>query len=110
MKKILPVIIKACQIDEANPKWAAMMIDRILMNKLQAQTYGTQVVSYNGQKWKFHKIAEEELVNQRRASVGLSPIESYAKRMKVDYVSTSQREDYKRIKMKKSWIKKGYIL
>ena len=86
------------------------MIDRILMNKLQAQIYGTQVVSYDRENWKFHKIASENKVNERRIAIGLSTIESYAEHMKVNYIPIKERKDYKNIKIKKSWNRKGYIL
>lgn len=85
-EKYLPLITEAAQKGECPKSNWAYLIDRINMRKKLPQIYGSQVVSHpvTG-AWIFHPIEDEANVNVRRAEVGLSPLEEYAKMMGVDW-------------------------
>ncbi len=73
---------------KAVPQYLAMLEDRVLVRQGKKQTYGSQLETDNKtQKYIFSPIDDELNVNKRRASVGLSPIEEYAKMMGVEYKS-----------------------
>lgn len=112
MKKVLPLLINAAKIGQADQAKAAMMIDRFLMNHFQSQLYGTQVVSYiNGKNASFlYKIADEINLKERRNKVGLKPIEEYCLDMGVEYIQIENRKNFKNLRIRKRWIKKGYLL
>lgn len=119
IKHYLPIVVAAAQKGEIKRKWAAMMIDRHLLQSYDIQLYGTQF----GNRGKRNKvtgivewtplmpepIVDEENLAERRKSVGLDPIESDAKRFQVTYIPPSQREGYKPIKMKRKYLKSGYL-
>jgi hypothetical protein len=63
----------------------AMMHDRILMRKGEKQIYGSQVVMNKTGGQEFYPIADEKNVNERRANVGMQPIEEYAKYFGIEY-------------------------
>jgi len=117
LKKYLPKIIEAANKNEASWKNAAMMIDRYLAWRKKCQIYGTQfhreVTTVNGElkfgKYKFYPIADEENLEERRKLIGLSTMSEYCKKFGINYVHPSKRKDYEHRKMKKSWIRKGYI-
>lgn len=55
----------------------ALMEDRILMREGKKQKYGTQLTKKDDGAWEVHPIEDPEHVNERRAAVGLGPIEDY---------------------------------
>ncbi|MDR2927674.1 MAG: hypothetical protein LBV41_05690 [Cytophagaceae bacterium] len=126
IKKYLPLMIRAANNGEADRKYTAMMIDRYLsrMGKFgyrkKVQIFGSQAHA-NGYlnkatskrertPFELHPIADEEHVNLRRAALGMTSIEENSARLGVNYIPLTQREDYKPIKIKKRWIRKGYLL
>lgn len=119
IEEVLPLIIANANKGEA--KWgnAAMMIDRYLSMTKGVQIYGTQFQS-KGKKnnatgkidWSemsYFPIVDEENLDSRRISIGLSTFDQYCKGFKVEYQKPNQRKDYKHMPIKKSWIKKGYL-
>lgn len=119
IKKVLPLIIAAANNGEAKWSKAAMMIDRYLSMTEGVQIYGTQFQS-KGKKNKttgkmewsemsYFPIADEEKLDSRRIAIGLTSFDLYSKGFKVEYKKPNERNDYKHIPIKKSWIKKGYI-
>ncbi|MEO6540026.1 MAG: DUF6624 domain-containing protein, partial [Ferruginibacter sp.] len=50
------------------------------------QIYGSQVKMNDAGKYEFFPIKDERNVNKRRASVGLQPLEEYAKYFDIEYV------------------------
>lgn len=85
-EQYFPLIDEAAKNGELDKSAWALLVDRIRMDKGQAQLYGSQVVSDPATgKWKFHTIEDEANVNKRRAEVGLGPLEEYAKRMGVEW-------------------------
>lgn len=55
----------------------ALMEDRILMREGKKQKYGTQLTKDDNGEWQVYPIEDPEHVNERRAAVGLGPIEEY---------------------------------
>ena len=64
----------------------ALLEDRILTTQGKEQIYGSQLRRNEQGKYEFFPIMDEVNVNKRRASVGLGPLEEYAKYFGVDYV------------------------
>lgn len=119
IKKVLPLLIESANKGEAKWHHAAMMIDRYLSMTEGVQIYGTQFQS-KGKKNKatsnidwsamsYCPIVDEENLDARRKSIGMKSFEEYCKSFKVEYKKPSERNDYKHIPIKHSWIKKGYI-
>lgn len=78
--KYLPMMREAVKLGNAQGKDLALLEDRIAMRQGKRQIYGSQIkkdydtgVSY---VW---PLIEPEKVNERRAKVGLEPIEDYVK-------------------------------
>ena len=59
----------------AKPDYA-LLKDRILMQRGEKQIFGSQLTCVNG-KFGFHPIVEPDGVDERRASVGLEPLNVY---------------------------------
>lgn len=79
-EKYLPLLKTSVREGESPGKQLAMLEDRILVRNDKEQVYGTQIKldTPNGES-AFFPIEAPEKVNQRRAEVGLGPIEDYAK-------------------------------
>lgn len=117
MKKVLPLLISTAKNGEADLGKAAMMIDRYLSTTENIQIYGTQAHKEykKGQETKdikseLYPIADEENMIRRRVALGMVDFYENCKRLQVEYVPIEQRTNYKPIKIKKSWVKKGYLL
>lgn len=85
-EKYLPLIRQAADAGELPKSNWALLDDRIRVFKGQKQLYGSQV--RNGPDGKpdgFHPIEDEPNVNKRRASVGLPPLEEYARHFGFTY-------------------------
>lgn len=76
-KKYLPVMTEAANKGEAEWSSLAMLIDRINMREKKSQIYGSQIKKNEDGTHEVFEIEEPEYVNQRRAEVGLGPIEDY---------------------------------
>jgi hypothetical protein len=88
-KKYLPIMREAVRKGKALSQNLALLEDRVLLKEGKKQIYGSQVTTDpKTQKPTFSPIEDEPNVNKRRASVGLQPIEEYAKLMGVDYKPT----------------------
>jgi hypothetical protein len=83
----LPALRQAVKKGKAQPQSLALLEDRSLINQGKEQIYGSQV-RRNEQTGKneFFPIRDEANVNKRRASVGLQPLEEYAKFFGFEYV------------------------
>lgn len=83
----LPVMRKAVVKGNAEPQNLALLEDRVLTKQGKKQVYGSQLrTNKKTGKNEFYPIEDEHNVNKRRASVGLEPLEQYAKYFEVDYV------------------------
>ncbi len=84
--KYLPLMSAAVKKGKARSQDLALLEDRVLTNQGKKQMYGSQVrIDSTGQK-SFFPILDEANVNHRRASVGLGPLEDYAKYFGLSYV------------------------
>ena len=81
-----PVMREAVKKGKAKPQELALLEDRILTNQGKEQIYGSQVRLNEAGKYEFFPITDEANVNTRRASVGLPPLEEYAKHFDIIYV------------------------
>lgn len=77
-KKYLPMMREAVKKGKAQGSALALLEDRVAIGQGKKQIYGSQIIGYYG-KYRFSPIEDEINVNKRRASVGLEPIEDYAK-------------------------------
>lgn len=75
----LPVMREAVAAGKAQANDLALLEDRVAVNHGRPQIYGSQVYTKDGRNT-FRPIADEEHVNERRAAVGLEPLEAYAER------------------------------
>ncbi|MFK8104853.1 MAG: DUF6624 domain-containing protein [Saprospiraceae bacterium] len=92
-EKYLPVLRAAADKNELRWSSLALLIDRINIRNGKKQIYGSQVSRdpVTG-KSRFSPIEEEAKVNERRAAIGLEPIEDYAKRFGFDYEAPTTKE------------------
>lgn len=74
----LPMMREAVKVGNARPSSLALLEDRVAMRQGKRQIYGSQIGRdrETGEHYVFPLAAPEE-VNQRRAEVGLGPIEDY---------------------------------
>ena len=90
--KYLPIMRAAVKKGKARPQDLALLEDRVLTDQGKKQIYGSQVrIDSIGQK-SFYPIIDEANVNNRRASVGLGPIEDYAKYFGLTYVIPKKKK------------------
>lgn len=78
-KKYFPYIEKAIKDEELPKSCYALMKDRILVSEGKPQLFGTQIGSLIDHEKKLivHEIEDPEYVDQRRAEMGLGPINEY---------------------------------
>lgn len=87
----VPLLRQSVAIGESDPADLALLEDRILMRQGKPQIYGSQVVSDPATGgWKFWDIEDEIHVNERRAQVGLMPIEEYATYFGIRYIAPKE--------------------
>lgn len=76
-KKYLPLMTEAANMNEANWSSLALLIDRVNLGEGKNQIYGSQIYRNDDGTFYVKNLEEPEYVNQRRAKVGLGPIEEY---------------------------------
>jgi len=81
----LPMMRQAVKEGKAKAEHLALLEDRVLTNQGKPQMYGSQVRTNRSGKNEFFPIADERNVNRRRESVGLEPLEEYARNFGIDY-------------------------
>lgn len=82
----LPLLRDAVSQKNANPQYLALLEDRVLIRQGQPQLYGSQVKRNEKGENEFYPIRDEIHVNERRASMGLEPIEKYAAYFNITYI------------------------
>jgi hypothetical protein len=80
-----PAMRAAVQQGKAKPENLALLEDRILTEQGKPQIYGSQVHTDVKGNPSFFPILDEANVNKRRATVGLGPLEEYARYFGIDY-------------------------
>ncbi len=85
-KKYLPMMREAADNEEASWRSLALLIDRVNLREGKQQIYGSQI-GRNAEDGTFYvdNLEDPEYVNQRRASVGLGPIQDYVKRWDIEW-------------------------
>lgn len=81
----VPLMREAVKRGAARPEDLALMEDRLLTEQGKPQLYGSQVRLDASGKAAFFPIADEPNVDKRRASVGLEPLEFYAREFGITY-------------------------
>lgn len=112
MQKYLPLMIAKANEGEASKINTAKMIDRHLSREYGLQLYGTQIIckTLNGTKnCQLYPIIDEEKLNERRKKLGLESIEAYLKDQNLSYTPPQNRTDYTPVKLKKKYIRQGYL-
>jgi len=85
-EKYLPLLKESVKKKESRGNHLALLEDRILMRNGKPQTYGSQITRDEiTDKQVVYEIKDPEYVNQRRAEVGLGPIEDYIKRWDIEW-------------------------
>lgn len=84
-QKYFPMIKASAEKGDLPLRVVAMMEDRMLMENGKKQKYGTQLVSHNGGPMKLHPIEDPATLNERRAAMGMEPIEEYLKHFGLEY-------------------------
>jgi hypothetical protein len=67
---------------EVSPTDMAYLVDRVRVGEGRPQVYGTQFCTDPSGQFGPHPIEEEAKVDERRASVGLGPLDEYRKTMR----------------------------
>ncbi len=78
---------------EVAPIDIAYLTDRVLAGEGKPQRYGTQCTMENG-KATVQKVEDPEKLNERRAELGLEPIEKYLKQIEEVYGSRQSNKDH----------------
>lgn len=81
----LPMMRQAVKDGKARPADLALLEDRVLCEQGKPQLYGSQVKALKTGKYTFFPIQDERNVNKRRQTVGLEPLEVYARYFGIDY-------------------------
>lgn len=72
-EQALELLGDAVRRDDASPANLAYLTDRVLMHRGEPQLYGTQYLAIAGSDLELCTVADPELLDERRASVGLGP-------------------------------------
>lgn len=98
--KYLPMMREAVKKGNAKGKDFALLEDRVAMEQGNRQIYGSQII-IDGDEFYVYPIMEPEKVNERRAEVGLEPIEDYVKSVGITWDVEKHKERTKKIEAEK---------
>ncbi len=85
-EKYLPMLEASVKKGESSGSHLALLVDRIHMRNGKPQIYGSQItVDQETGEQVVYEIKEPEYVNQRRAEVGLGPIQEYVGRWGIEW-------------------------
>lgn len=100
--KYLPIIREAVKIGNAKGNDFALLEDRIAMRQGKRQIYGSQIKKdYDTGETYVWPLIEPEKVNERRAEVGLPPIEDYVKKFGITWNVEKHKERTKKLESQK---------
>ncbi len=93
-EKYLPLLKASVLKGESQGSHLALLEDRIQMRNEKPQTYGSQITvdEVTGEHI-VYEIWEPEYVNQRRAEVGLGPIQDYVKRWGIEWTIEQKEKE-----------------
>lgn len=89
--RYLPIMREAVAEGRARPHELAMLEDRVAVNSGHPQIYGSQIGWKDGKPF-MQPIEDEARVNERRAAVGLEPLERYAERFGLQWTPPVPKE------------------
>lgn len=89
--RYLPIMREAVAEGRARPHELAMLEDRVAVNSGHPQIYGSQIGWKDGKPF-IQPIEDEARVNERRAAVGLEPLERYAERFGLQWTPPVPKE------------------
>lgn len=93
-ERYLPLVKQAAANREIAPGLAAMLEDRVLMQRGREQVYGTQLrVDPATGQMSLWPVRDEASVDQRRASVGLDTLAEYLANFGIEYRPGSPRPE-----------------
>ena len=100
--KYLPMMREAVQRGNARKIDLALFEDRIAVRQGKRQIYGSQIFKdYDNGEVYVWPLIEPEKVNERRAAIGLGPIEDYVTRVGMTWDVEKHKERTKRIESQK---------
>lgn len=79
-KQYFPFIEEAMKRGDLKKSKYATMLDRILMDEGEPQLYGSQI-----QRGQLYQLAAPETINERRAEMGMEPIEDYLRHFNIKF-------------------------
>jgi hypothetical protein len=79
-RRCLELLAAAAERGEATVVQQAYLTDRVLLHEGKPQEYGTQAIARDG-RFQPKNLRDPDHVDERRASVGLSPLAGYLARM-----------------------------
>jgi hypothetical protein len=92
-KEYLPAMREAVANGKAAGSSLALLEDRVALGNGEPQIYGSQIVTLHKTNETFvEPIANPDSVNQRRAEVGLGPIEDYVERFGITWDLEAHKE------------------
>lgn len=100
--KYLPMMREAVQLGNAQKIEFALFEDRLALRQGKRQIYGSQIhKNYDTGEIYVWPLIEPEKVNERRAEVGLGPIEDYVKSVGITWDVEKHKERTQRIESQK---------
>jgi len=100
--KYLPMMREAVKMGNAQGGNLALLEDRVAVREGRRQIYGSQIFkNYDTGESYVYPLVEPEKVNERRAAVGLEPIEDYVKRVGMTWDVEKHKERTKIIESQK---------
>ena len=90
-ESFLPLMRDAVKNGKARADELAMLEDRVAVNSGRPQIYGSQIGWKDGKGF-VQPMEDEEHVNERRAAVGLEPLEKYAERFGLTWSPPVKKE------------------
>jgi hypothetical protein len=83
-RQCLDLLTESADGDEATALQVAYLTDRVLLHEGQPQEFGTQAIGRDG-RWIPRPLRDPEGVDERRARVGLGPLDEYLDDMLAHY-------------------------
>ena len=78
-QKYLPLMREAIKNKKADPYDLAIIEDKVALKKKRKQIYGTYLIGRENKKFYMAPIEDPELVDKRRAQIGLCSLDEYLK-------------------------------
>lgn len=89
--RYLEVMREAVEMGRAAPFDFAMLVDRVEVNHGRPQVYGSQI-GWDAGKPFVKPMIDEEHVNERRAAMGMEPLEKYTERFGFTWAPPAKQE------------------